>query len=87
MLVADKLDTNNGSSLRLTVRDTGIGIPQEEIQRVFDRYYSGASGSQGIGLSLVKRICQRYGWRIGIDSSEGQGTLIRLWFASHLDRS
>lgn len=64
----------------VTVKDTGIGIPQESLQRVFERYYIGATGSEGIGLSLVKRICRRYGWRIEIDSSEGHGTLIRLLF-------
>jgi len=38
------------------------------------------SGNTGIGLSLVRRICGRYGWNIDIDSREGRGTLIRLSF-------
>ncbi|NOZ11151.1 MAG: HAMP domain-containing histidine kinase [Gammaproteobacteria bacterium] len=64
----------------VTINDTGIGIPEKNIQRIFDRYYTGPSGSEGIGLSLVKRICQCYGWNISIDSLEGRGTLIRLAF-------
>lgn len=64
----------------VSVKDTGIGISREQLQRVFDRYYSGSSGGEGIGLSLVKRICQRYGWNINIESREGGGTLIRLLF-------
>ncbi len=64
----------------VTVQDTGIGIPPESMQRIFERFYTGATGSEGIGLSLVKRICQRYGWQITINSREGHGTLIRLSF-------
>ncbi len=67
---------------RLEVRDTGIGIRAEEIGRVFQRYYKGtASQGSGIGLSLVKRICDRYGWIIRIESREGQGTSATLVFA------
>lgn len=66
----------------LTVKDTGSGIPGAEIGKVFQRHFkgSGSSGS-GIGLSLVKRICDRYGWETIIDSSEGQGTSAQLIFA------
>lgn len=65
----------------VTVEDTGIGISPEQLRRVFDRYYTGQSGGEGIGLSLVKRVCQRYGWHIDIDSG-GQGTRIQLVFSS-----
>ncbi len=65
----------------VSVNDTGIGIPKEQMQRVFDRFYTGSTGGEGIGLSLVKRICQRYGWNIDIES-DGQGTRIQLAFAS-----
>jgi len=65
----------------VTVEDTGIGISPEQLQRVFDRYYTGQSGGEGIGLSLVKRICHHYEWRIDIDSG-GQGTRIQLAFGS-----
>ena len=66
----------------LTVIDTGIGIHSEEIGYVFQRHFkgSGSTGS-GIGLSLVKRICDRYGWETIIDSSEGTGTSAQLIFA------
>lgn len=73
--VSISLDENG-----VSVKDTGIGIPKEQIHRIFDRFHVGAAGSGGIGLSLVKRICQRCGWYIDIDSQEGRGTLIRLSF-------
>lgn len=70
---------NNG----LTVNDTGTGIRGEEIAKVFQRHFTGTgSTGSGIGLSLVKRICDRYGWRTIIDSTEGQGTSAQLIFSS-----
>ncbi|HUX91879.1 MAG TPA: HAMP domain-containing sensor histidine kinase [Gallionellaceae bacterium] len=66
----------------LTVTDTGTGIHSEEIGKVFQRHFkgSGSTGS-GIGLSLVKRICDRYGWETVIESTEGTGTSAQLFFA------
>ena len=65
----------------LIVSDTGIGISSEEIGRVFERYYRGAgSGGTGIGLSLVKRICDRQHWEIALESSPGGGTTATLRF-------
>lgn len=73
--------TKSGSVLltveadKLTVQDTGVGMRPEELERALERYYKGASSAgAGVGLSLVKRICDRYGWRISLDSKEGVGT-------------
>jgi len=66
----------------LTVADTGKGIHSEEIGKVFQRHFKGTgSTGSGIGLSLVKRICDRYGWETIIDSTEGSGTSAQLIFA------
>jgi signal transduction histidine kinase len=72
----------------LTVSDTGTGIRGEEIGKVFQRHFkgSGSTGS-GIGLSLVKRICDRYGWETIIDSSEGHGTSAQLIYLRTADFS
>ncbi|MBI2312375.1 MAG: HAMP domain-containing histidine kinase [Betaproteobacteria bacterium] len=68
---------------RLTISDTGTGIKAGELGRVFQRYYRGAASSgAGIGLSLTKRICDRYGWTISIESREGEGTLAQLVFSA-----
>lgn len=65
----------------VTVIDTGVGIHSGEIGKVFQRHFkgSGSSGS-GIGLSLVKRICDKYGWETIIESTEGKGTSAQLIF-------
>lgn len=66
----------------LAVSDCGKGIAQAELDRIFLRHYRGsASNGAGIGLSLVKRICDLSGWRIEIDSQPGRGTTARLLFA------
>ncbi len=66
---------------RLTVRDSGSGIRDEALARVFERYYRGPeSTGTGIGLSLVKRICDRLGWRIDLQSEAANGTRISLYF-------
>jgi len=65
----------------LSVSDTGLGIPREALDRVFQRYYKGAhSKGAAIGLSLVKKICDRYGWTISLSSEEGHGTRAVLHF-------
>lgn len=65
----------------ITVKDTGSGIRSTEIGKVFQKHFKGTgSTGSGIGLSLVKRICERYGWEIIIISTEGQGTSAQLIF-------
>ena len=67
----------------VAVNDTGRGIGGEALGKVFKKYFKGAdSTGAGIGLSLVKRICDRYGWEIVIDSSVGCGTSARLIYAA-----
>jgi signal transduction histidine kinase len=68
----------------LTVRDTGAGIPPEELPRIWDRLYRGdASRSErglGLGLSLVKAIVEAHGGRALAQSTPGQGSsfVVRL---------
>ena len=66
---------------RLIIADSGIGIDSEDLPKVFEYGYRGkdASGSgSGFGLSIVKRICDRWGWQIRIDSQKGVGTEV-VW--------
>ena len=66
---------------RISVRDTGPGIPAEERMQVFERGFRGqhaaASGS-GLGLSIVNRVCEHWGWRIEIDNHPDGGTVADL---------
>lgn len=68
---------------QLTVRDTGIGIPPQDLSRIFERRYRGAqSRGLGLGLYLVSRICGRLGWVIDTESTEGRGTTFRIRFGA-----
>ena len=75
-----------GSSVVLTVADTGIGIPREHQSRVFERFYrvdkshSRASGGTGLGLSIVKHAAQYHNADIQLESAPGEGTTIRVVF-------
>lgn len=70
----------------VTITDSGTGIPIDELDRVFQRHYRGPnSQGEGIGLSLVRRICDYYGWSIAINSHHGQGTVAQLVFAASAD--
>ena len=71
---------------KLTVSDTGIGIPQEHQDRIFERFYrvdkshSKASGGTGLGLSIVKHAVAYHNAKITLDSAPGKGTTITIQF-------
>lgn len=70
----------------LTVEDTGIGIPKEDQERVFERFYrvdksrSKSTGGTGLGLAIVKHVVARHDARIELESQPGKGTRIRVIF-------
>ncbi|RCX23348.1 signal transduction histidine kinase [Fontibacillus phaseoli] len=78
----------------LEIRDEGVGIPDSDLPRVFDAYFTGENGrnfreSTGMGLHLVKQICDQLGHRVELESVVHQGTLVRFVFHtehSHLTK-
>jgi signal transduction histidine kinase len=78
----------------LTVRDTGSGIAAEHLAHVFDRHYRGTEvpGGMGLGLSIVRHICDAHGWQCDIDSQAQadhpeQGTCVTVRFNANLHKS
>jgi signal transduction histidine kinase len=66
----------------LVISDTGRGIPADTLNQVFLRHFHDiTSTGAGIGLSLVKQICDRYGWQVRLESVEQQGTTVTVLFA------
>ena len=67
-------------------RDNGIGMSREELANIFEPFYRGESGrdagkGQGLGLAIVRRLSQQYGWVLSAHSQPGQGTTVELRFA------
>lgn len=81
VMVKDRLD-----KVVLTVKDTGIGIPKEHQERIFERFYrvdksrSKSTGGTGLGLAIVKHILLRLDGVLNLESEEGVGTEITITF-------
>jgi signal transduction histidine kinase len=67
---------------RLTIRDTGIGIPPEDLTHLFERFHRGRNAAEyagnGLGLAIVKAIVTRHAGNVTIDSQSGQGTKVNV---------
>jgi len=67
-------------SVYLAFADSGAGIKQEELTRLFQPYHTTKVGGHGLGLMVVQRIMREHGGQIGIESKEGLGTVVTLRF-------
>ena len=63
----------------VSVADTGGGIPQEQINRIFEPFYTTKKKGSGLGLMIVQRIVREHNGRIDLESHVGRGTVFRLW--------
>ncbi|MFP7299579.1 HAMP domain-containing histidine kinase [Neobacillus niacini] len=73
------------SNVVLEIEDEGVGIPKSDLPRVFDPYFTGENGrnfqeSTGMGLFLVKQICDNLGHKVEVESTVTKGTTIRIIF-------
>jgi len=68
---------------RVVVRDTGVGMSEDELKRAFVSFFRGDQGrgsGHGIGLTIVKRLADRFGWEVGMSSEQGVGTTVSVTF-------
>jgi len=86
-LLRNAIEHTHGGNIRIHIRDnefsisdTGEGIPTDKLTQVFERSYSTKVGGTGLGLNLVRRICDRLHWTITLDSTLGHGTLVTVIF-------
>jgi two-component system, OmpR family, sensor histidine kinase ArlS len=73
-----------GGSVTITVKDTGIGIPADEVNNIFERFYrvdksrSKETGGSGLGLSIVQLIVKAHNGTVSVSSKPGEGTIISI---------
>lgn len=70
------------SQNRISISDSGIGIEPFYLPLLYERFFRGSTQGEGlgIGLAIVKRICDHYGWIIEVDSTPGQGATFHITF-------
>ncbi len=73
----------NAEGAWVSVSDTGTGIPQDQVNRIFEPFYTTKKKGSGLGLMIVQRIVRAHGGRIELESQLGHGTTFRIWLPSH----
>jgi signal transduction histidine kinase/CheY-like chemotaxis protein/PAS domain-containing protein/HPt (histidine-containing phosphotransfer) domain-containing protein len=83
-------ETGETVLLRFSVRDTGIGIPADQVDRLFDEFRQADAsinrkyGGTGLGLAISRRLVDQMGGRIGVESAVGEGT--EFWFTVRMKK-
>ena len=73
------------ASRSVVISDTGVGMSADELARVFEPFYRAGEAradGQGIGLSIVRRLSERYCWPVSLESEQGRGTTATISFPS-----
>jgi signal transduction histidine kinase len=68
-----------GEEVWISIADTGGGIPHEQLNRIFEPFYTTKKKGSGLGLMIVQRIVRAHGGRIELESRFGQGTTFKIW--------
>jgi PAS domain S-box-containing protein len=77
----------NDDGVWVSVTDTGGGIPQEQINRIFEPFYTTKKKGSGLGLMIVQRIVRAHNGRIELKSHVGRGTTFRIWLPLHVRKT
>ncbi len=73
------IETNTvNNKVQITIRDTGIGVSKENIQRIFEPFYSTKSTGLGLGLAMTKRVIEEHGGKVDFKSEEGKGSIMTV---------
>ncbi len=76
---SDVLSLKEGRYIRISIRDQGLGIPQEYLAKIFDPYFTTKQRGSGLGLATVYSIIKSHQGHLEVESAEGVGTVFRLY--------
>ena len=74
-----RTERDDGDCVRVTVRDSGVGVDPQHMGKLFDPFYTTKSGGMGIGLSVSRSIIERHHGRIRMELNDGEGAT--FWFS------
>jgi signal transduction histidine kinase len=72
-------NSEDGQWIHLSIQDSGVGIPGEDMNKLFDPFFSTKEGGIGLGLSIAHRIIDQHHGKIEVESTPGEGTLFTVW--------
>jgi two-component system phosphate regulon sensor histidine kinase PhoR len=84
VVTAGVMETSGTQKVRISVKDSGIGIAKEHLPRLFERFYrsdkarSRKEGGTGLGLAIVKHIVQAHGGSLEVESTVGKGSVFHI---------
>jgi CheY-like chemotaxis protein len=73
------LRLRKGNYIRIAFKDQGIGIPKDNINKIFDPYYTTKNSGSGLGLTMTYAVIQRHGGLITVESEKGKGTIFYIY--------
>lgn len=79
-------NSKEGQWIHLSIEDSGMGISPEDIDKLFDPFFSTKEGGIGLGLSITHRIIDQHHGKIEVESDPGHGTLFTVWLPIHYER-
>ncbi|MFH0920726.1 MAG: ABC transporter substrate binding protein [Fibrobacterota bacterium] len=74
-----------GAYVKLTIADTGSGIPPEQISRIFDPFFTTKKKGTGLGLTVVQTIVKKHGGGVEVESELQKGTVVHVYLPAHPD--
>ena len=72
-------NSKDGQWIHILIKDSGVGIPDEDMNRLFDPFFSTKEQGIGLGLSIAHRIIDQHHGKIEVESTPGEGTLFTVW--------
>jgi signal transduction histidine kinase len=72
-------NSKDGQWVHILIRDSGVGIPSEDMNKLFDPFFSTKEGGVGLGLSIAHRIIDQHHGKIEVESTPEEGTIFTVW--------